>query len=193
MQPRGSRCSREVPDAAAIAFSIGFYDGIGAGERVETAYKLGCSAIETDLPNPSTTSRKLIPIQSPKEASPLVYLIPVLKQKQQLNAIVPALAVSTPKAQPEPLIGHSDWIRSLAFSPDGKPILSSSNDRTVRVWDIETGRLLHLLTGHRDRVKCVGISPDGQLLLSCSTDAGSPKRVRIESLERFRLFWSQQR
>ena len=165
--------NREVPDAAAIAFSIGFYDGIGAGESVETAYKLGCSAIETDLPDPSTTSRKLIPIQSPEEEPPLVlpdYLIPVLKQKEQLNSIVPALAVSTPKAQLEPLIGHSDWIRSLAFSPDGKTILSGSNDRTVRVWDIETGRLLHLLTGHRDRVKCVGISPDGQRMLSCSAD-----------------------
>ncbi|MEP0924380.1 CHAT domain-containing protein [Leptolyngbya sp. ST-U4] len=166
--------NREIPDAAAIAFSIGFYDGIGAGESIETAYKLGCSAIETDLPNLSSASRKLIPIQLPENAPPLVlpdYLIPVLKQKEQLNPIVlSASPVSTAKTQLEPLIGHSDWIRSLAFSPDGKTILSSSNDRTVRVWDVETGRLLHLLTGHRDRIKCVGISPDGQRMLSCSAD-----------------------
>jgi WD40 repeat protein len=165
--------SHEIPDEAAIAFSIGFYDAIGAGETVETAYKLGCSAIETDLSTTPTPSRKLIPIQSSEEKSPLPdRLIPVLKKKQNLNAIVPPDSPSiAKKSQLEPLIGHSDWIRSLAFSPDNKTLLSSSNDKTVRLWDMETRQLLHLLTGHRERVKCVGISPDGQLLLSCSADS----------------------
>lgn len=165
--------NREIPDAAAIAFSIGFYDAIGAGRTIEDAYKLGCNAIETDLPNSQTSSRKLIPIELPEKKTPLAdHLIPVLKKKQTLNAIAPpeSSPISIKKSQHEPLIGHSDWIRSLAFSPDSKTLLSSSNDKTVRLWDVETGQLLHLLTGHRERVKCVGISPDGQLLLSCSTD-----------------------
>lgn len=166
--------SQEIPDEAAIAFSIGFYDGIGAGKTVEAAYKLGCSAIETDLLHTSTSDRKLIPIQTPESKSPLPkHLIPVLKKKPNLNAIVTSASpsMSIKKSHLEPLIGHSDWIRSLAFSPDGKTLLSSSNDKTVRLWDMETGQLLHLLTGHRERVKCVGISPDGQLLLSCSADS----------------------
>lgn len=166
--------NREIPDEAAIAFSIGFYDGIGAGTTVEDAYKLGCSAIETDLPATSTFSRKLIPIQSPEKKTLLSdYLIPVLKKKQNLNTIVPSArpSLSIKKSQLKPLIGHSDWIRSLAFSPDGETLLSSSNDRTVRLWNIKTGQLLHLLTGHRERVKCVGVSHDGQLLLSCSADS----------------------
>jgi WD40 repeat protein len=165
--------NREIPDEAAIAFSIGFYDAIGAGETVETAYKLGCSAIETDLPDTPTSSRKLIPIPSPEAERPTVlpaHLIPVLKKKQNLNEIVPASPfVSVKNSEIEPFIGHSDWIRSLAFSPDSKTVLSGSNDRTVRLWNLETGRLLYLLTGHRERIKCVGISPDG-LLLSCSVD-----------------------
>lgn len=166
--------NREIPDAAAIAFSVGFYDGIGAGESIETAYKLGCSAIETDLPNDASTSRKLIPIEAPHNALPPLpdYLIPVLKRKTQLNSIVlPASPAAIAVPELEPLIGHSDSIRSLAFSPDSKTIFSSSNDRTVRIWDVETGRLLHLLAGHQERVKSVGISPDGQLLLSCSADS----------------------
>jgi WD40 repeat protein len=168
--------SQEIPDNAAIAFSVGFYDGIGAGKPVETAYKLGCSAIETDLPSTSPNNRDLTVIDSPDAERPLIipeYLIPVLKKKEQLNAIALPAEPSklSQKSQLEPLIGHSDWIRSLAFSPDGKTILSSSNDKTVRLWDIETGQLLHLLTGHRDRVKCVGISPDAQMLLSCSADS----------------------
>ena len=164
--------SREIPDEAAIAFSIGFYDAIGAGRTIEDAYKLGCNAIETDLSTTPTSERKLIPIQSPEGKLSLPnYLIPVLKKKQSLNVIVlPDSSPIAKKSQLESLIGHSDWIRSLAFSPDSKTLLSSSNDKTVRLWDMETGQLLHLLTGHQDRVKCVGISPNGQLLLSCSAD-----------------------
>ena len=166
--------NREIPDAAAIAFSIGFYDAIGAGRTIEDAYKLGCSAIETDLPDTSTTSRKLIPIQSPEAEHPTVladHLIPVLKKKQNLNAIVSPKDpfASVKNSEIEPFIGHSDWIRSLAFSPDSKTVLSGSNDRTVRLWNLETGRLLYLLTGHQERVKIVGVSPDG-LLLSCGVD-----------------------
>ncbi|MBD2695217.1 CHAT domain-containing protein [Anabaena catenula] len=167
--------SREIGDEAAIAFSIGFYDSVGAGRTVEDAYELGCNSIQMELSSPSPQSRKLIPIQSPEDRQTLVspdHLIPVLKKKQNLNTIVTSAnpPVLINQSQLEPLIGHSDWIRSLAFSPDSKTILSSSNDKTVRLWDVETGQLLHLLTSHRDRVKGVGISPDGQLLLSCSAD-----------------------
>ncbi|MDZ8257004.1 CHAT domain-containing protein [Nostoc sp. ChiQUE01b] len=167
--------NREIGDEAAIAFSIGFYDSVGAGKSIEVAYKLGCNSIALEFSS-STPSRKLIPIQSPEDRQTLLspdHLIPVLKKKENLNVIVTSASpsVSINKSQLEPLIGHSDWIRSLAFSPDSKTILSSSNDKTVRLWDVETGQLLHLLTGHRDRVKGVGISPDGQLLLSCSADA----------------------
>ena len=37
------------------------------------------------------------------------------------------------------LTGHSDWVTSVAFSPDGTQIASGSGDKTVRVWSVETG------------------------------------------------------
>jgi hypothetical protein len=89
--------SQEIPDNAAIAFAVGFYDGIGAGESIETSYKLGCSAIETDLPSISTSGRKLGVINSPEEDHPIVapeYLIPILKKKEPLSLIAPSANLS---------------------------------------------------------------------------------------------------
>jgi WD40 repeat protein len=65
-----------------------------------------------------------------------------------------------------------------AVSPDGKRIAAAMSDRTVRVWDAETGRVLEVLRGHTDLPLDVGFSPDGTLLASSSYD----KTVRIWQL-----------
>src|SRR5262249_1925046 len=60
------------------------------------------------------------------------------------------------------LRGHSDVIKSVAFSPDGQRIVTGSNDQTAKVWDAASGRELLTLTGHSDVIKAVAFSPDGQ-------------------------------
>ena len=52
------------------------------------------------------------------------------------------------------LTGHSDWGRSVAYSPDGKHIVSGSGDRTVKVWDSQTGKEVIVLLCHRPIVCC---------------------------------------
>ena len=58
----------------------------------------------------------------------------------------------------------------MAFSPDGKRIVSAAADRTVKVWDAETGQEKFTLRGHADRVTSVAFSPDGKRIVSGSWD-----------------------
>ncbi|KAJ7327978.1 WD40-repeat-containing domain protein, partial [Mycena albidolilacea] len=68
------------------------------------------------------------------------------------------------------LQGHSDFVLSLAFSPDGKHLVSGSRDKTVRIWEVVTGTELDTLQGHSLNVRSVGFSPDGKYVASGSED-----------------------
>jgi WD40 repeat protein len=76
------------------------------------------------------------------------------------------------------LIGHSSWVYSVAFSPDGKYLASCSQDKTVKLWSIESQREVTTLQSHRSEVNSVAFSPDGKYLASGSYD----KTVELWSL-----------
>jgi len=66
--------------------------------------------------------------------------------------------------------GHSDLVLSVAFSSDGKYILSGSDDKTLKLWDIETGREIRTFKGHLNYVRAVAFDPDGKYAISGSFD-----------------------
>ncbi|KAG4437673.1 hypothetical protein IFR05_006835 [Cadophora sp. M221] len=68
------------------------------------------------------------------------------------------------------LEGHTGWVRSVAFSPDSKQVISGSGDRTVRLWDAATGAALQTLEGHTGSVSSVAFSPDSKQVVSGSDD-----------------------
>ena len=69
------------------------------------------------------------------------------------------------------LADHDDYVASVAFSPDGRHIVSGSSDKTVRVWDAQTGQsVMDPLKGHDHSVTSVAFSPDGRHIVSGSHD-----------------------
>ena len=71
--------------------------------------------------------------------------------------------------------GIADWVWSVAFSPDGRYVLSGSSDKTLRLWEVATGKELRRFEGHSGRVCSVAFSPDGRYVLSGSRD----KTIRL--------------
>eukprot|EP01042_Synura_sphagnicola_P025050 gene25049-32134_t len=51
--------------------------------------------------------------------------------------------------------GHEDFVTSVAFSPDGRRMLTGSFDKTARLWDAETGKALKIFSGHEGYVASV--------------------------------------
>ncbi|KIJ55996.1 hypothetical protein M422DRAFT_78458, partial [Sphaerobolus stellatus SS14] len=83
-------------------------------------------------------------------------------------------------AQQAILPGHTDLVQSVAFSPDGKCIVSGSDNKTIQIWDAETGENVgEPLEGHTGGVVSVAFSPDGKHIVSGSYD----KTIRIWNAE----------
>jgi WD40 repeat protein len=65
---------------------------------------------------------------------------------------------------------HTEEVGGLAFSPDGRVLAAASQDGTISLIDVETGRSHISLTGHEKGVNAIAWSPDGRTLASASHD-----------------------
>ena len=85
------------------------------------------------------------------------------------------------------IVKHADFVPSVVFSPDARMALSGSYDKTMKLWDVASGRLL-TSTGHSDAVWSVALAPDGRTALSTSRDKG----LRLWDIASGRVLWTAQ-
>lgn len=66
--------------------------------------------------------------------------------------------------------GHKDWILHVAFSPDGKKLVTASNDETAALWEVSSGKQLRVLTGHTAGLNRALFDSKGERILTAGED-----------------------
>jgi WD40 repeat protein len=103
----------------------------------------------------------------------LKYFVSLLLCGLSSVAMAEVEVVTTPLLSFPPaelVVGHTDSVRAVAYSPDGSRIVSGSDDNTLKIWDASSGKELATFSGHTDSVWEVAYSPDGSRIVSGSSD-----------------------
>ncbi|MBD2494271.1 WD40 repeat domain-containing protein [Nostoc sp. FACHB-280] len=102
------------------------------------------------------------------------YLLIPLSMLPSLQVIADTPSVATKADKPQrlklTLSGHTEPVRALALAPNSQLLASGSDDKTIKLWNPNTGALLRTLTGHKEQIKSIVITPDAQTLISTSFD-----------------------
>jgi WD40 repeat protein len=135
-----------------------------SGAGITTALAIGVYYLSQPLALSSLQASQ--PIAQESLTSPAV----------QIEAPMIQSAVSSANST---LTGHLDTVWAVAVAPDGKTLISAGFDRTIKLWNLQTGKLLQTLTGHSDAVRALATSPDGKIMASGSGD----KTIKIWNLQ----------
>jgi RNA polymerase sigma factor (sigma-70 family) len=145
--------------AAAFLLAIGV---LATGLGLLAHQTLAARAADEALAAPSSTT----PAADPSAAPPASETKPPPARQAPDN---PVLALR-PRASL--LKGHEGTVNAIAFSPNGKAVATAGDDKTVRVWDLATGRQIHKLD-QPDKAIGVAFSPDGKALATTSAIIGA--------------------
>src|SRR5262245_16060286 len=117
---------------------------------------------------PAPTARPSEPPTMPRRPSTRIRA--ALLGLSAISTVAVATAAQQALTESGTLDGHTEAVYSVAFSPDGKQLITGGFDNTVRVWDLATKKELKRFDGHTSFVLSVAPSPDGKRILSGSLD-----------------------
>jgi WD40 repeat protein len=104
----------------------------------------------------------------------ILWQLPTKKPSRVIEGAAPPAA-----GQPPVTDKHVDWVRALAFTPDGRFLISAGDDKAILVWEVDTGKFVRRLDGCTDWVMALAVSPDGKQVAA----GGFDRTIRIWSLD----------
>ncbi len=151
---------RMIPGALLLLLLVGCEQGSTPG----------LTTPEPALPGPTLTPVPSAPTLIPAANISSTPVLPTLVVSTPPPTTLPTSSTAVPvNSLIRTLEGHTDFVYSVAFSPDGQTLASASNDKTVKLWRVSDGSLIRTLQG-TSSVESVVFSPDGQTLASGSAD-----------------------
>jgi WD40 repeat protein len=143
---------------AILAVASGIYSWIQRNEALKTA-----SATDFAIAD--------LKLQTGNVAEALAYLARSLRNNPS-NVAAASRLISLSRNLPFPIrtLRHEDAVTSASFSPDGKWIVTSSRDKSARVWDAQTGNPVGNPMRHEGPVWTASFSPDGNWIVTASDD-----------------------
>ncbi len=162
----------EISDVASVAFTRGFYAAVARGLGVDDAVSSGRAAI---LGLSEWTLEWITPVLYLRGDDARLFLV-------SAGAGAPARAAPAERAEraepaavtvasrPARVLRHGGLVIKLAFSPDGRQLVTSASDGLARLWDVASGDLVHTLAGHSGNLVGVAFSPDGVLVATAGVD-----------------------
>lgn len=118
----------------------------------------------------------------PTTLQELLALLKPYNQSQSQAQVAKSTAITLDNinqvTQIRTLTGHQDNINSVVISHDRQLIISCSSDKTIKIWNLATGKLVHTFAGHKNSINVVAISHDDRYIVS-----GSYEEVKVWNLQ----------
>jgi WD40 repeat protein len=177
--PRWMQAKLKATDANALIADCEYLKPSAEAELLQGALRLSAHVLSADA---GQFASQMVGRLLPRQGSPAVR-----RFSEEAAATAPALWLRPlhPALHPpgtgllRTLEGHSAGVTGVAMTPDGKRAVSASYDRSLKVWDLETGVALRTLVGHSGSVNSVAVTPDGKRAVSASAD----KTLKVWDLE----------